>query len=286
MIIVIFFVLLIVSIFSAIYLLTHLKRLNYGNLTLITGGVKVGKTMFSMYLVKKEYKRALKRWRRACRKAKRKYQAFPEKPLIYSNMPIYVKSGYSPLTYDLLTDKARFRYGSVVYFNELSFLAGSKDIKDEELNDILLKFFKTCAHRTRGGYFICDTQSPQDCHYTLKRSLSTYYMLIRKIWLPFFNIVFLRENLLVDGENTVAVDTMQDPQDSTAEGGKKIYVRMLPHSLWKMYDQYAYSSFTDHLPVSDHVEHPSRSDLKMKSLIRFRTLLQKVKKGDRDEKNS
>lgn len=270
-------VLLIAIVVFSIYVVCKLKDLNYGNLTLITGGVKVGKTMFSVYLVKRQYRRQLRKWRRACRKCKRHYLNFPEKPLIYSNMPLKVKWGYSPITEDHVLQKARFRYGSVIYFNEITFIAGSKDIKDDDINDTLLRFYKLIAHETRGGYCFVDTQAIQDAHFALKRSLSTYYMLIKKIWLPFFNIVFLRENIFVDGENTVAIDTQVDPQDTPLTGGKKLYVRLLPHSLWKNYDQYAYSYFTDSLPLQDKLLKPGKDDLKVKHLIRLKTIIERRK---------
>lgn len=259
---------------------SYIKRLKYGNLTLISGGVKTGKTMLSVCLVLKQYKRQLRKWRRACRKAKRKYQPFPEKPLIYSNMPL--KCEYSPLTLALITGKERFRYGSVVYFNEMSLIAGSKDIKSEILNDWLLRFFKLCAHETRGGYFIIDTQSPQDMHYTLKRSLSTYYFISKKIWFPFFNVIFLRENLLVDGENTVAVDTQTDPQDTVSEGGKKWYFRLIRHKWWKYYDQYAYSSLTDDLPVADEIIKGKPDSLKVRFLVRCKDVLKALQGGGKN----
>lgn len=270
-------ILLFVGIFFALWILLRIKDLNYGNLTLVTGGVKVGKTMFSVYLVKRQYKRQLRKWRRACRKCKRHYLNFPEKPLIYSNMPLKVKWGYSPITEDHVLQKARFRYGSVIYFNEITFIAGSKDIKDDQINDTLLQFYKLIAHSSRGGYCIVDTQAIQDAHFALKRSLSTYYMIIKKIWLPFFNIVFLRENIFVDGENTVAIDTQVDPQDSPLVGGKKLYVRLLPHTLWNNYDQYAYSYLTDHLPCPDTVLKPGKDDLKVKHLLRLKTIIERRK---------
>lgn len=269
-------IIFIAVVICAVYVLSKSKQLNYGNLTLITGGVKTGKTMLSMYIIKRQYKKQRSKWRRACKKAKRKFQPYPEEPLIYSNMPIKTRWGYSPLTEDLILQRARFRYGSVIYFNEVTFIAGSKDIKDEEINDILLKFYKLIAHETKGGYCVVDTQAVQDAHYALKRSLSTYYMIIKKIWLPFFNIVFLRENLFVDGENTVAIDTQVDPQDTTMEGGKKLYIRLLPHKLWKMYDQYAYSYLTDHLSVSDEIIHPDKNNMKVTKLLRLKTIKERM----------
>lgn len=263
-----FFLILAVILFCVF--VHSIKRLNYGNLTLISGGVKTGKTMLSVYLVLKTYRKQLLKWRLKCFFCRLRRRDIPEKPLIYSNMPLACE--YSPLTLNLITGVTRFRFGSVVYYNEMSLIAGSKDIRDEDLNDFLLQFFKLCAHETHGGYFFIDTQSPQDMHYTLKRSLSTYYFIIRKVRLPFFNLIWLRENLLVDGENTVAIDTMQDPQDNLVEGGKKQYFRLIPHRIWKYYDQYAYSILTDFLPVDSFTLKPDRKHLKIIRLIRCRDL--------------
>lgn len=255
-----------------IFALARFKRLRYGNLTLVTGGVKTGKTQLAVAMCFKQYKRQLRKWRKACKKARRKYEPLPEKPLLYSNMPIGKKGfRYAPLTLDLVMGIKRFAKGSVIYYNEASLIAGSKDIKDEELNDHLLKFFKLIAHLTEGGYLILDTQSPQDVHYTVKRSLSTYYEIWRRVTLPFVSLIWLRENKLVDGENTVAIDTQIDPQDSPLEGGKPQYFRLILNKWWKYYDQYAYSVLVDGVPLeSATVE--IIDNKKMRSLIRCRDI--------------
>lgn len=278
-----FIIIIILFIVGMIFVTVKMKRLRYGNLTLITGGVKTGKTQLAVCLAVKQYRKQLKKWRKACRKARRRYEDLPEKPLLYSNMPIgRVGNSYAPITIDLITCKERFRYGSVIYYNEASLIAGSKDIKDEELNDHLLKFFKLIAHYTMGGYLILDTQSPQDVHYTIKRSLSTYYEIWRRLTLPFFSIIWLRENKLVDGENTVAIDSQIDPQDSIAEGGKKKYFRLISNRWWKYYDQYAYSVQIAHLPVGDKIEIVTK-DKKVHKLIRCRNIKKSLKGGKEDE---
>lgn len=261
----------------AIYFIIWMKRLRYGNLTLVTGGVKTGKTQLTVCLAIKTYRKQLAKWRRKCRKARRNYEPLPEKPLLYSNMPIGREGdSYAPLTLDLVTCKERFRYGSVIYYNEASLIAGSKDIKDEELNDHLLKFFKLIAHYTMGGYLFLDTQSPQDVHYTIKRSLSTYYDIWRRVTLPFVSLLWIRENKLVDGENTVAIDTQIDPQDSIADGGKRQYFRFVRNKWWKYYDQYAYSCQVSDLPVADEQVIVS-GDKKVYSLIRCRNIRDALK---------
>lgn len=253
------------------------KRMRYGNLTLVTGGVKTGKTQLTVALAIKTYKKQLRKWRKSCRKARKKYEPLPEKPLLYSNMPIGKRGDkYAPLTIELVTQKERFRYGSVIYYNEASLIAGSKDIKDEELNDHLLKFFKLIAHYTMGGYLFLDTQSPQDVHYTIKRSLSTYYDIWARLTLPFVSILWIRENKLVDGENSVAIDTQVDPQDSVADGGKKKYFRLILNKWWKYYDQYAYSCQVANLPVAEK-EIKITNDKKVHTLVRCRNIKEALK---------
>lgn len=273
-------IILIIAIVALVFwlcIMSKKKRLKYGNLTLVTGGVKTGKTELCVALCIKQYKKQLRKWRRECRRAKRRYQPFPEKPLLYSNMPIGKKGQtYAPLTLDLIQRKKRFTYGSVVYFNEVSFIAGSKDIKDEEVNDTLLALFKLCAHETKGGYFFIDTQAPQDMHYSIKRSLSTYYTIYKRTTLPLVSLLWIRENIFVDGENTVAMDSQIDTQDKVSEGGKKMYFLVLPNKWWKYYDRYAYSSLTDHLPTSTEIcQILHKSDFKLKDLLRIRKAVKK-----------
>lgn len=245
------FIMAILAVIVLLFIALKVKRLKVGNLALVTGGVKTGKTQLCVALSVKRYKKHLRQWRWKCLLARLFHKPAPEKPLYYSNMPVgYRGFEYVPLTLDLVTRQKRFAYKSVVYFNEASLLAGSKDIRDEEINDTLLHLFKLCAHETRGGYFFIDTQSPQDIHYTIKRSLSTYLNIYSRVTLPFVSLLWVRENLLVDGENTVAVDTMQDPQDSTGVGGKPFYFMVIRNHWWKWYDRYAYSSLTDDLDVS------------------------------------
>lgn len=273
-------VLAVVLAIVAIFVLARMKKLNFGNLVLIVGGVKKGKTQLAVSLAIKQYRKQLKKWRKKCRIARKKFEPLPEKPLLYSNMPIGRKGDtYAPLTIELVTLQERFRWGSVIYYNESSLIAGSKDIKDEELNDHLLKFFKLCAHFTMGGYVFLDTQDVADNHYTAKRSLSTAFDIWRRVTLPFVSLLWIREVKVVDGETMVAVDTQVDPQDKPDQGGKVQYFRLVSNHWWKYYDQYAYSAQVADLPVGDKVVEVT-DDKKVYNLIRCRDI-KKALKGER-----
>lgn len=263
------------------------NRVKHGNLTLVTGGVKTGKTHLSVCMVEKAYKRALAKWRWGCLKAYARFESLPEKPLIYSNMPIGKKGDkYVPLSLDLITGDQRFRYGSVIYYNEASLIAGSKDIKNEDLNDQLLQFFKLCAHETRGGVIILDTQSPFDIHYTIKRSLSTYLEIWKAFKLPFVTLMWIRENKLTDGERTEAMSESGKDYSAFRSFGQLVDFHVVSHRWWKYYDRYAYSSLTDALPVcSDETEVVDTK--KISTLIRCRDIANAIKEkkkgGNRNE---
>lgn len=263
-------ILLVAVLIVSIIVVSYAKRLRYGNLTLVTGGVKTGKTELCVKMVFNQWRRQMRKYRWGCFKSWLFRKPKPERPLIYSNMPIgkIKKHSYVPLTLDLIKRKQRFAYGSVVYFNEVSFLAGSKDIRDEDVNDILLQLFKLCAHETRGGYFIIDTQSPMDMHYTIKRSLSTYYNIVRRTTLPFISFLWLREQVLIDGEHSSAIENT-DPDDAKHEGLKPLYFLPILNRWWKYYDRYAYSVLTDNLPVATDAVKVQKNK-KITGLVRLR----------------
>lgn len=262
---------------------------NIGNLFLTTGGVKTGKTQLAVAVVFIKYRMSLIRYYlQRFLNLFRKNKKYLEKPLIYSNVPIgrVNKDYYVPMTHELLKQEERFAYGSVIYFNEVSLITGSKDIYNEELNDVLNKFYKLIAHETQGGYLILDTQSPMDCHYSPKRSLSTYYHIYRRrdFFFKTFSLLYVREKELIDGDRSQSIENI-DPDDYKHDGKKVLYViPMFNRKWWRRYDRYAYSSLTDDLPVNDRVVKvtKNRKAGKAEDLIRAKNIIKKeVKKNEK-----
>lgn len=257
----------------------YTKRLKYDNFVLISGGIKSGKSMLSTKIVFKElYKRQFV-WRIKCFFCKIFKKTLPEKPLLYSNVPIGRpdKDEYVPLDEDILFCRKRYSYRSVIYVSEASLLAGSKDIYDEFVNDYLLHEHKLFAHKTRGGLLIYDTQSPMDIHYTAKRSLSTYFYIYKHYKYPFFSVLKLREQVLIDGDHSSTIE-MYDPDDAKHDGNKPLYTYIIFHKWWKYYDRYCYSALYDHLPVADDVVKTPKYR-KTKTVLRYKTILQQNKKN-------
>lgn len=218
---------------------------NLPNITLFTGGVKVGKTAVSLvYTIRVLYKRVLRRY------YFQKYILFKknlEKPIIYSNIPL-ANIDYVQIDLDYILRNYRSMYKSVTYIDECSLLADSMAYKDKEVNAKLMLFNKLYGHATHGGYLIYNTQSLQDCHFSIKRCISSYIYIHRLIKLPFFCIAVCREMLYTsDSDNVINVVDSEDKSEF-----KYIIFRK---SIFKMYDSYCYSVLTDNLPVKDEVKH-------------------------------
>lgn len=254
-----------------------------GNMVLITGGIKTGKSTLSVRMV-------YKLWKKQCFKVRVINVLYPilgvffsrfrqEKkpmPLIYSNVPLSIP--YVPLTEDLIMRKKRFVYGSVCYIQECSLLADSMSYKDQLLNENMLLLCKLWAHETKGGYIILDTQSVQDNHYSIKRCLNSYIDIHHAIKLPFVILLFVRELKYDDSGNNVNV------YDDDVEDTLRCVV--VPKSTWKMFDRYCYSILTDNLPVIDKVVERDKNDLKADYICSFKPFItvNKKYKGEENDK--
>lgn len=232
-------IILIVAIgFGVYWLITH-KRLQLGNMILITGGVKSGKSMLSVYTSIRLHKREHFKWRVNTFLCKIFHKRPPEEPLLYSNVPLRYRY-YTPLTEEHLRRQKRFAYKSVVYVQEASLVADSMTIKDGDLNEAMLLLNKLIAHETKGGYIVYDTQSILDNHYSVKRCLNTYLNIHHCIKaLPFVCILKVRE-MAYDEVNTTNI-VSGDVEDD-------LVTVIVPKRVWKLYDRYCYSAMTDHLP--------------------------------------
>lgn len=272
-----FVIILIISILIIIAIYRIRKVPPTGNMTLITGGIKTGKSTFSVHLAIRKLK--FQRFKYYIKLYSIKFFKFlklrkfrnaklPEKPLLYSNIPLKVP--YVPLTRELLLRQKRFNFGSVIYICEASLIADSMTFKDNFINENLLLFNKLIAHETHGGYIYYDTQSISDCHYSLKRCLSTYLHIVKTFkYCPFFLFMWVRECRYSEDNNSINV-YQSDVEDST----KLIIV---PKSVWKKFDCYAFSAYTDNLPI-ENKEHIT-VDLKVKDLISFKQYQYLVNKG-------
>lgn len=256
------FTLIIVLVLVALALYFLRKFFKYpkvGSMVMVTGGVKTGKSTFSVALVWREYKARHRAWK--FKKFFQKLFKVPisEEPLIYSNIPLAVP--YVPLTKELLTRKARFNYGSVIYVCEASLVADSQMVKDLTLNERLLMFNKLIGHELKGGVILYDTQSIADVHYSVKRCLSEYFYIHHLVkWIPFFLVAYVREDRYSEDGSVIAMSGKDVEETLTRV--------IIPKSTWKKFDCYCYSALTDDLPVQNTVVFAD--DLKAKKIVSFK----------------
>lgn len=233
------------------------KEPRLADVAMVTGGVKTGKTSLSVAITIRRYKKELRRY------AVKKWICYaigkrpPERPLYYSNIPVAFE--YVPLTLDILLRKTRLAYRSVCYISEASLLADGMDWKDEEVNEQIKLFCKLYGHETRGGCLVFDTQAIKDVHYNIKRSLNTYLWVQRTIkWIPFILVFKVRE--MYYSEESGVVNTFNEDVDETM---KWLVCRK---KVWKLFDCYCYSAYTDNLPVERNTKIGVRRKLKAEIL--------------------
>lgn len=260
------FLIFAVAVVLFIFLLRILKIPKCGNMVLVTGGVKTGKSMLSVHMVYRTWKKqvfkvkvynALRLLFSFIPKIRKKPKK--PKPLIYSNVPLNME--YVPLTQELIERQERFVYGSVIYVCESSLLADSMSYKDDFINEQLLLLNKLIAHETKGGYLFYDTQAIGDNHYSVKRCLSSYFYIHHTVKaFPFFVLMYVRE--LKYSDDNSAVNTFSEDVE------EDLKLVIVPKKVWKFYDCYTYSALTDHLPVNDKTVYPT--SLKSTNIITFK----------------
>lgn len=244
-----FYIVLFIILAIVLYVLyrRNFKILNVPSVCLITGGVKTGKSVLSVKLSQKDFKKRHFIW-----KIKRLFRSDLEEPLYYTNVfvtfgsyrrkrPHKLDRCIRYITLEHFLRKYRFNYGSVIYVQECSLLADNMDYNDKLRNAEMSLFNKLIAHETRGGALYYDTQSPLDSHYSIKRVSSTYFFIHKKINLFFFLILYVRE--MINTEN--GVNNFVDDVEVTT---RKVLV---PRWWFYRYNRYEYSYLTDDLDLNN-----------------------------------
>ena len=268
----IIWILLVVVVIVLFLVIKNHKTLTYSCVALFTGAPKTGKSWLAVRETRKKYKKQLFKyyWNKFV------LRNDIEKPLLYSNIPLRIP--HVPIDNDLLLRKKRFRYGSVAYVGEVSLVADSMTYSDMTINEQLQLLLKLFGHETHGGYLILDTQSVSDNHFAIKRCLDRHFMIYDRVmkWLPFFGVLKVRE-LAYSEDNQSAMNSFnEDIEDS-------MKWLLVSKRVWKWYDRYCYSCFTDDLEVKeDEVCYSSLDSLKQPyppTIRKFKTLKLEERRG-------
>lgn len=276
---------IIILIFIAILLFLYLKFFTipkFSNLVLVTGGLKCGKSAFSLYSAIKVYKRNVRGWKirnfliKIINIFKKNKLHEDEKPVFYSNIPLQGIE-YSTIDLDCIRLKKRLARKSVMFIDEASLFADSMSYKKIDSDEIML-FIKLYAHITHGGSLFFNTQCLTDLHFAIKRCVSSYYYIYHLTKVPFFLIANVREMLYCGDTENVVNTTSETLEDSTK-------MVLFSKSIFKKYDRYCYSCFTDNkelwiVPMS----HTKTDSLKTNYILSFKDyskylVVDELKKG-------
>lgn len=261
---------LILLVIIGIYILYRkfFRRPSFGALTMVTGGIKCGKSALCVHYAVKEYKRVHRRWRIRKLFQKMLRRQVSEEPLLYSNIPLR-KVKYVPVTIDHLMRKKRFNFGSVVFLDEVSLVCDSMLTKDKDINTQLHLFFKLFGHETHGGKMFVNSQCIGDVHYALKRVISDYYYIDSLSKFPLISVANVRKERYTDDKSTV--NTYSEDSD------KKLSRVLLFNSVFKKYDSFCFSPFTDELPSVTCLQNLTDwEELKTRQIISFRKEFQNL----------
>lgn len=253
------FIIIILAVFFGFALWSKFFKIpKTNNMVLVTGGVKSGKSTFSFHLAYSKFKQNRRAVRFRNFLAKIFSKPLMEEPKFYTTIPVAVP--HVLLTRDLLMREHRFAYKSVIWVDEASILCDSMSYKDLDVNDRLLLFNKLIAHETKGGTIVYNTQSVSDLHYSVKRCVNeVMYVHDTFKWLPFFLVCTVREERYSEDGSVSSV------YDDDVE--KTLRKVIIPKSVWKKFDCYAYSSMTDDKPLYD--SEVCATSLKAKGILSF-----------------
>ena len=269
------YIIIIGGIILFFWIKSKFKLPKIGATAMFTGAPKTGKSTIAVATAFSELRK---------RRIKTKiYNMFhknkKEMPLLYSNIPLKSKY-YVPITKDLILRKEKFVYGSVIYLGEFSLVADSMEFKDKELNERLQLFCKLIGHETKGGCLICDTQCISDCHFAMKRVIGQYFYIHHTNNIPLLPwlVMYVREQQYSEDGSTITARA-----EDNEEGLKQVLVLK---SIWKKFDCYCYSIFTDDLKTNNETEVPK--NFKAKQIVSFKnwiTLNKKYLKGEEENEN-
>ena len=275
-------IIIVIVVFAFYIYYKHFRPPKLGTFVMVTGGVKCGKSTTSVGASILDIR--FRRWRikfiNWLRRLFRVKKPQIELPLYYSNVPVNTGFGYVPVTKELLLRKHRFVYGSVIYFQECSFLCGSMDYGVEEVDDAIKSLCKLVGHETKGGALYVDTQSVSDLHNGFRRSCSMELYVYKTVKVPLLPFLIVWYKQLYYNEDGQLVNVNSKNADDDLR-------KMLFFSkVWKRFDCYCYSILTDDLPVERRLRYPKTDiDFKAKEILQLKKILkQDYNKGVKNEK--
>lgn len=185
-------VLLVLGILFAFFLWRKFAKptaITHDSTCLFTGGIGGGKTLNSVKVSIKAYRRAVRSWWLDCRivdfrkfinRYKNRGLTYREKPMFKANIPVRLgRRGRdvvwsSVLTREDLTFKTRIPEGSVVFIDELPQFINQYQWDDKDVQGVLNEWITYFRHYVN-GLFVANAQSVDETVAQFRRKMNAYY---------------------------------------------------------------------------------------------------------------
>ena len=259
---------------------------------MFTGAPGTGKTNEAVKWSLRLYRYNLRKWKRQRNKALRKKQPYPDKPQLYSNIPIrmgrFSKKEFeelklrinelnpnidletiknirysNPLKIEHLLNQERIELKSVVFVTELGKVASQYDWQNMNVQKHLDDFISLYRQYTQGGYFICDDQSSDNIAVTIRRRLGTVINMLhlRKFWKVYW----------VKMRNITISEDIKTIEDESAEDSMRWRLGLFP-LFTQTYDTYAFSQRYDSVPSGSRLLYISYKTNKIINIPKTQTI--------------
>lgn len=220
-------------------------------ITAYTGGVGAGKSVLAVRQAIKRYKAALREWKRKCFFARIMRKELPEKPLLFSNLPIVYKKKFTSceLPYSVLLLQERVPERSVIVIDEVSSFLNQFEYNKNTNVKLFDEFCRLCRHYFDGTVIITD-QCSANIVLQIRRRLNTIYNLAKHShFLFFFNTVRCREINI--SEEIVTIDE----KDTNVEQKPFFYFG----NFFKYYNSRAYAPRYSYLDFVKEIFHTQKT---------------------------
>lgn len=254
-------ILIIISIILFIVLVRYFLKNKRDTITCYTGGLGSGKTCLSVHdAINVFRKQRLKTFvYNLFHKQKR------EKPLLYSNIPIYISKHFGmsqKLEVEHVLLKKRLNERSVVLIDEIGGFASQFEYKNVNIYDNFDEFIRLYRHFTKGGYLIVNDQCSENIVLQVRRRINVINNLSKFFVVPIFHIViyFSRKINISEEMKTILVD------EEDVNNTSKLNITYWPFFFrWKIstrkrhYDTYCYSDRYLRIPEKNCISYSNKT---------------------------
>lgn len=253
--------LLILAAFIAYKVIKYRIKHKIETITCFTGGLGSGKTLMSVDIALKIYRKQIRKWKFKRLKLrflnlfrKEKEEFLLPKPLFFSNIPVLLNKKrklYSHrLTREHLLLQERIPLNSVILLDEIGAFASQFDFKEKNVINVFDEFVRFYRHYTQGGYIVCNDQCSENINLVIRRRVNLVHNLCN--CLVIWRFCFFFERMISISEEIKTIDVRSNENDKENDTQNNMVFRF--KFLWNkgMYDTYCYSGRYDGVPQGEY----------------------------------